>query len=1121
MKPSVRSYKRPQERRKSDPQRKEAIEKENHSPSPYTATRASSKETSLDYDFRIGIKGSRTGHHPSEDKPHDTEVKLSKLSQPHHVSDASRISTRSSAKETTQTTYGTNSKSDTAQKTGKDQTKSKSPSKGTSLRKFPAQKRRQGDIELNYDSDTNMDVDEDHHTPVSSANSSYRSSSSPSDSSTTNAHSSCVNHSVDSNENVSSSQFETSTTKSATFGLREAPVFYPTSKEFADPSTYLESIRTMVEPYGICRIVPPKEWSRDGWRQQIDPRTFTFTTKAQSVHSLQVRDGSYTQFMVRLQYYWTHVAKQELTKVPELDGLPVDLFQLHSLVAQRGGYEQVKQDNDWSALLPALHLNPYATSAAATIANIYRKTLLPFDQYVESEGLIPEYGCTSRIVPQQNHIKLPTTPIQTPKKSKRKESITEPSPGSPGSPYFTRSKKPNYMSDSDDAEEDELDYPGEMHRVPTIVSGVAQRALSALDSGRETTCFGPYGDLEDQVTEEQAGAWRKIKANSFVYEQDDAFVLCFYCQKGDKPSTLVLCDTAGCTLGAHLKCMKPPRTRIPSGRYHCPACHGEKREDNSPLATTLLSTLTYENGFAMKTADGIDLPPLDLNEKLGFGHGFGKKYNLAEYKEMAMQFATFWFQQMAKERPTSESFDQISSETSPSRSMSLDSSSEHSRATRSSSNFRNGAQISSSTLIASPEQIESEYWKLVSSGDRLVRVYYGSDVDVSSKGACSGFPLDVTGRTVGQDCPEISRWQDIPEKRLGTSTMSKSDVNFLREHGWNLNSLPYVTMLKYLGESISGVTRPMMYIGMLFSSFCWHTEDNWLYSINYIHTGAPKRWYGVASDDAPRFEKAFREALPQLFEAEPQLLHQLTTVIHPSILQKLGVQLCTTLQMEGEIVVTFPRAYHSGFNCGFNVAESVNFAIAPWLDWGLTCANDYRFARSAVFAHEKLLWRIALASPHIEDLRLLQSVHRQLSLYSRYAKAAIQRLQQKAGIDSIFQFSRSHIALIVDKDGVPIDIQEVVDQPHNISRKTHVTLMDKDGYEPDDPQCHVCGYDLFFHRVDCACKSPRIPRCLTHGNHPICNCTADQRFISFRFRNSSCKAVLKYLSRRIATLQPE
>jgi hypothetical protein len=48
----------------------------------------------------------------------------------------------------------------------------------------------------------------------------------------------------------------------------------------------------------------------------------------------------------------------------------------------------------------------------------------------------------------------------------------------------------------------------------------------------------------------------------------------------------------------------------------------------------------------------------------------------------------------------------------------------------------------------------------------------------------------------------------------------------------------------------------MLYIGMLFSSFAWHIEDHYLYSINYSHAGAPKTWYGVPASDADGFEEA-------------------------------------------------------------------------------------------------------------------------------------------------------------------------------------------------------------------------------------------------------------------------
>jgi histone demethylase JARID1 len=41
------------------------------------------------------------------------------------------------------------------------------------------------------------------------------------------------------------------------------------------------------------------------------------------------------------------------------------------------------------------------------------------------------------------------------------------------------------------------------------------------------------------------------------------------------------------------------------------------------------------------------------------------------------------------------------------------------------------------------------------------------------------------------------------------------------------------SLLRYIKSDISGMTVPWLYLGMLFSAFCWHNEDHYTYSVNY------------------------------------------------------------------------------------------------------------------------------------------------------------------------------------------------------------------------------------------------------------------------------------------------
>lgn len=53
-----------------------------------------------------------------------------------------------------------------------------------------------------------------------------------------------------------------------------------------------------------------------------------------------------------------------------------------------------------------------------------------------------------------------------------------------------------------------------------------------------------------------------------------------------------------------------------------------------------------------------------------------------------------------------------------------------------------------------------------------------------------------------------------------------------------------------------------------------------------------------------------------LFKRDPDLLFHLTTMLSPGLLKKKGVDVRMCYQEAGEFVVTFPRAYHAGFNQG-------------------------------------------------------------------------------------------------------------------------------------------------------------------------------------------------------------
>ncbi|KAJ8751992.1 hypothetical protein K2173_001018 [Erythroxylum novogranatense] len=239
-----------------------------------------------------------------------------------------------------------------------------------------------------------------------------------------------------------------------------------------------------------------------------------------------------------------------------------------------------------------------------------------------------------------------------------------------------------------------------------------------------------------------------------------------------------------------------------------------------------------------------------------------------------------------------------------------------------------------SRKVLTPLEIETLYWK--ATVDKPFSVEYANDMPGSA------FSVNKTR-----------------EGGLGEGLT-------VGETEWNMRSVSRAkgSLLRFMKEEIPGVTSPMLYIAMMFSWFAWHVEDHDLHSLNYLHTGAGKTWYGVPKEAAVAFEEVVRvhgygeEINPLVTFA---VLGEKTTVMSPEVFISAGVPCCRLVQNAGEFVVTFPRAYHSGFSHGFNCGEAANIATPEWL----RVAKEAAIRRASInyppmVSHFQLLYDLAL-----------------------------------------------------------------------------------------------------------------------------------------------------------------
>jgi hypothetical protein len=163
--------------------------------------------------------------------------------------------------------------------------------------------------------------------------------------------------------------------------------------------------------------------------------------------------------------------------------------------------------------------------------------------------------------------------------------------------------------------------------------------------------------------------------------------------------------------------------------------------------------------------------------------------------------------------------------------------------------------------------------------------------------------------------------------------------HFLKENKqWNLSTLYtqkdslFQFLEKDKSSHISGLTVPWIYFGKLFATFCWHVEDLYMYSINYMYKGSPKVWYSISHNQKPKLDAYIEKKKLQLKINDPDILHKLILLVDAKELSQNNIKVHRTIQYPGEIIFTLPKAYHAGFSTGFNCAEAVNLAVNFFLN---------------------------------------------------------------------------------------------------------------------------------------------------------------------------------------------
>ncbi|KAM7216436.1 Lid2 complex component lid2 [Rhypophila decipiens] len=702
--------------------------------------------------------------------------------------------------------------------------------------------------------------------------------------------------------------------KSRPHDLQEAPTYRATEEEWKDPFLFISNIRPEAEKYGVCKVIPPKSWNPPF---AIDTERFHFRTRKQELNSVEGTSRTSQSYQDGIAKYHKQYGSVPGGRMPQVDKKPLNLYKLKKAVEQRGGLNQVIKLKKWAEIGRELgYSGKIMSSLSTSLRTSYEKFIDPYEAYLK----MAKPG-----VHQQLELKYggPLTPSPAPSPMKR-STVHTPMSARDDSPArnATDALQASINGHAKDADRDTpmpdagpasvAEPSGGFTAINTggftaVNAGFTSvnRPLVAAADAKTTTpnnYHTPQPSSKNTPEYRPAGPGPTGLKRQMSYDSTDSTKKDSTDQDegdaGSRRSKRLKKGTVPTVAGSHMSVFRPSAPRISREETATPEDNCEQCGKGGDDGNFMLICDSCDHGYHGTCLD----PPISA-----------KPPNEWNCPRCLVGDGEFGFEEgglYSLKQFQEKAFDFKQSY------------------------FENKMPVDPKLNCHRPvteQDVEQEFWRLVADSEEDLTVEYGADIHCTTHG--SGFP-----------------------------TMEKDPKNPYSTDPWNLNLLPLHpdSLFRHIKSDISGMTVPWVYVGMMFSTFCWHNEDHYAYSANYQHFGATKTWYGIPAEDSEKFENAMREAVPELFETQPDLLFQLVTLMPPEQLKKAGVRVYALDQRAGEFVITFPRAYHAGFNHGFNFNEAVNFAPSDWEPYGLEGVQRLQsFRRQPCFSHDELLWTAA------------------------------------------------------------------------------------------------------------------------------------------------------------------